>query len=47
MIPRLLSPMPEAARAVSAAVGAVILSATSPWPTCARRAPRHGVESRP
>jgi hypothetical protein len=47
MIPRLLSPMPEAARAVSAAVGAAVLSATSPWPTRAHHAPRRGVEPRP
>jgi hypothetical protein len=44
---RLLSPMPEAVRAVSAAVGAAGLSATSPWPTCAHRALRRGVEPQP
>jgi len=46
MRPRLLSPVPEAARAVPAAAGAAASSATSPWPTCGPRAPRRGAEAR-
>jgi hypothetical protein len=46
MMPRPLSRIPEVARAVPAVAGAVALSATSPWPTCARRAPRRGAEPR-
>jgi len=46
MMPKLLIPVPEAARAVPAAAGAAASSATSPWPICARRAPRRDAEPR-
>lgn len=36
-MPRVLSPVPEAARAVPAVAGVAASSATSPWPTCTRR----------
>jgi hypothetical protein len=32
---------------VPAAAGVAASSATSAWPTCARRAPRRGAEARP
>lgn len=45
MMPKLLIPVPEAARAVPAAAGTAASSATSPWPTSARRTPRRGAEA--
>jgi hypothetical protein len=46
MMPRRLSPIPEADRAVPAVADVAALSATSPWPTCADRAPCRGAERR-